>query len=196
MAQIRFLRLGIHHFSSGVTFNIDPKNAGQLECNGREISENDYVRYRIRSKIECEAFPNAEFEFKSWSGDLKLNSESQSQTTFNSTSYGNITAFFDTPVVLNLPEGYWDQVRLAVASVIIPAVIGWLIPSIASFINGKRQRRSMRKTMQDIILLQNDEPSYDDETFAEKLSQIRGEIIRKLTTGKISESQYDILNSN
>ena len=84
---------------------------------------------------------------------------------------------------------------MAVASVIIPAVIGWLIPSIASFINGKLQRRSMRKSMQEIKALQKKEKLYDNETYTRKLLRVQDEIIRKLTTGKISESQYEILNS-
>lgn len=47
------------------------------------------------------------------------------------------------PIEVNLPEGYRDQIRLAVASVVIPALIGWLIPSMAGFINGRRRRSSM-----------------------------------------------------
>jgi hypothetical protein len=81
-----------------------------------------------------------------------------------------------------------------VASVVIPALIGWLIPSIASFINSTRQRKSMRKTMQEIIVLQKNQMRYDSTLFTKRLSEIQDEIIRALTSGKISETQYDILN--
>jgi YVTN family beta-propeller protein len=179
---------------SGITFNIDPQNSGHLYCNEKQILGKDYIRYAYDSRIECTALPNPEFKFKTWSADLKLNSESNPQTTFNSTGYGNITAYFDTAVELTLPEGYWDQVRLAVASVVIPALIGWLIPSIASFINSTRQRKSMRKTMQEIIVLQKNQMRYDSTLFTKRLSEIQDEIIGALTSGKISETQYDILN--
>jgi 40-residue YVTN family beta-propeller repeat len=182
---------------TGVTYYIDPQKSGQIECNGEKISGNEYVRYSLNAKIECVAFPSPEYKFKSWSANLNLNSRSDSipKTTFNSTRYGNISASFEAPVVLNLPEGYWDQVRLAVASVVIPAVIGWLVPSIASFINGFRQRRSMKKTMDAIIALQKNEKDYDKEIYTRKLLKIQNDIITKLTSGKISESHYEILNS-
>jgi hypothetical protein len=52
----------------------------------------------------------------------------------------------------------------------------------------------MRKAMQEIIVLQKNQMRYDSTLFTKRLSEIQDEIIGALTSGKISETQYDILN--
>jgi YVTN family beta-propeller protein len=180
---------------TGIAYNINPPNSGQLDCNGNKISEHNYIKYRYNSEIECIASPNPEYEFRSWSTNIPFESDLKPQTRFKTNEFGNITANFQTPVELNLPKDYWNQIRLAIASVVIPAMIGWLFPTIATFINNKLQRKSMRQIMHKIILMQKDKDQYDNTTYIKKLEEIQDEIIRKLTSGKISESQYEILNS-
>jgi len=49
---------------AGITFNINPSNAGYLICSDRKVLEN-YIRYEIGTSIECNAIPNTGFEFSS-----------------------------------------------------------------------------------------------------------------------------------
>ena len=100
MVQVTISQIQNASLITGITYNIQPQNSGQLDCGGKTISGNDYIKYKFDSEVNCIAYPNSEFEFESWSADLKLNSDSKPQTNFKSTGYGNITANFLAPVVL------------------------------------------------------------------------------------------------
>jgi YVTN family beta-propeller protein len=178
---------------AGITFNVNPSNSGLVDCNGTTISDVNYERYKAGTEINCKAKPSSDYVFKSWSADLPLASGTSPATTFNSSDYGNVTANFQVPVEITLPKAYWEQLYVVLISIMVPAIAGWSIPAIAGYVNTVRQRKVLRKIMGDIIRVNNS--SSDDEEKRRLFGEIQIEFEKKLTEGKISESQYDILNN-
>ena len=179
---------------AGVTFNVNPSNSGKLECNGTMISDVDYERYDAGSEIICKAMPSSDYVFRSWSANLPLQSGTSSVTSFNSSDFGNITANFQVPVEITLPKEYWEQLYVVLISIMVPAIVGWSIPAIAGYFNTIRQRKVLRKIMGEIIDANNNVGNIEQKR--KRLRNIQIEIVKKLTDGKISESQYGILNDN
>jgi YVTN family beta-propeller protein len=181
----------------GVAFEINPANSGYVNCNGKEFSNGDYFRYNINTTLDCLAVPNAGFSFSSWSGDLTLRPIPSSQTTFKVSEFGNVTANFIIPIEFTLPKEYWDQLSVILLSIIIPALVGWSIPAIAGWVNGKRQRRHLREYMTRIYKVTNNNNDNPQNTveYLRRLREIQSDIEKALATGNISESQYEILNS-
>ena len=178
---------------AGITFNVNPSDAGQIDCNGTKISDVGYERYKVGSEIICKAKPGSDYVFKSWSASIPLQKGTSSITSFNSSDYGNVTANFQVPVEITLPKAYWEQLYVVLFSIMVPAIVGWSIPAIAGYVNTVRQRKVLRKIMGDIIHVNNN--VIDDIEKRKLLEQIRIEFEKKLTEGKISESQYEILNN-
>ena len=179
---------------AGITYNISPSNAGHINCNGTRISDTGYIRYAVGSKIACEAQPNSDYIFRSWSANFPLQSGSAMTTAFKSSDYGNVTANFQVPVEVTLPKAYWEQLYIVLISIMVPAVAGWSIPAITAYINGVRQRKVLRCCMGKIIQIHED-TEIDKDKHRSLLDKARIDIVEKLTQGKISESQYDILNN-
>jgi len=146
----------------------------------------DYERYNAGSEVLCKAKPSSDYVFRSWSTNLPMKSGTSSVTSFNSSDYGNVTANFQIPVEITLPKAYWEQLYVVLISIMVPAVAGWSIPAIAGYFNTVRQRKVLRKIMREIVHVNNN--VRDDEQKRKFLENIRIE-------GKISESQYDILNN-
>jgi hypothetical protein len=178
---------------SGVTFKILPSNSGYLDCNGRKISNNDYVRYNIDTDITCKANANAGFIFSSWAGDLASNSTSDTKATFKVSS-GDVTGYFISPSQVSLPSDFWIKLYSVMLSIIIPFTAGWSIPAIARWFSQNKQRKYMSMYMKKITSAQD--ISYQDRKDCfNHFEDIRKEIINILTQGKITESQYEILNN-
>jgi YVTN family beta-propeller protein len=177
----------------GVTFEIKPVDSGSVNCNGKEFSDGDYFRYNINSPLSCLAVPNKEFSFSSWSGDLTLRPVNASQTIFNASKFGNITANFVIPVEFTFPKEYWDQLTLIILSVIVPAIASWSIPAIASWYRGTKQRKNLEKYMTQIYEINKKSTSQNTAEYFTQIDEIRSSIERALAKGNISESQYEIL---
>jgi YVTN family beta-propeller protein len=177
----------------GVTFEVNPADSGYINCNGKEFLNGDYFRYNINTTLDCLAVPNAGFSFSSWSGDLTIRPITSSQTTFEVSKFGNVTANYIVPIEFTLPREYWDQLSVILLSVIIPAIASWSIPAIAGWLNAKRQRKRLREYMTRIYEVINIR-TQDIATSSEQLKEIKTDIEKALASGNISESQYDILN--
>jgi YVTN family beta-propeller protein len=183
---------------TGIDFNISPPEAGFLSCNGDRIEDNDYIRYKFNSTITCGANHESDFVFGSWSGDIDFSSSNEPETTFKTSKYGNVTANFEIPSIVTLPEGYWTQLTTILLTVMIPAILGWFVPAIAAWFNGIRQRRNLRKYVNDISVINNEFKDKIKEgdnklEYLKKLESLQTEIKNALTRWKISESQYQIL---
>jgi YVTN family beta-propeller protein len=184
---------------TGVEFNVSPPEAGFLACNGDRVEDNDYIRYNFNSTVTCRVNPESNFEFGSWSGNIDFTSSVNPETTFKAVDYGNVTANFVVPPKITLPEGYWTQLTGILLTVMVPAIIGWFIPSIAGWINGWRQRRNLETFVSKLSIINNDFKNKDRNTasvkaeYIERLEKLQDDVKKALTGWKISESQYQIL---
>ena len=184
--------------TTGVEYNVSPPEAGLLTCDGDRINDNDYIRYNFNSTINCGVNPESKFEFGSWSGNIDFTSSVDPETTFKATKYGNVTANFSVPPTVTLPEGYWTQLIGILLTVMVPAIIGWFVPSIAGWINGWRQRRNLEKFVAELSKINNDFKDKDKDVsikakYLERLEKLQDNTKKALTSWKISESQYQIL---
>jgi YVTN family beta-propeller protein len=179
---------------AGITYNINPSHSGHINCNGTRVSDTGYIRYEVGSKIACEAQPNSDYIFRSWSASIPLQSGAASTTAFKSSDYGNVTANFQVPVEVTLPKAYWEQLYIVLISIMVPAVAGWSIPAITAYVSRVRQRKVLRYCMGNIIQIHEDTQN-DKDKHMSLLDKARIDIVGKLTQGKINERQYDILNN-
>jgi len=179
---------------AGITYNINPPHSGHINCNGTRVSDTGYIRYEAGSKIACEAQPNSDYIFRSWSASIPLQSGAASTTAFKSSDYGNVTANFQVPVEVTLPKAYWEQLYIVLISIMVPAVAGWSIPAITAYVSKVRQRKVLRYCMGNIIQIHEDTQN-DKDKHMSLLDKARIDIVEKLTQGKINERQYDILNN-
>jgi YVTN family beta-propeller protein len=179
---------------AGITYNINPSHSGHINCNGTRVSDTGYIRYEMGSKIACEAQPNSDYIFRSWSTNFPLQLGAASTTAFKSSGYGNVTANFQVPVEVTLPKAYWEQLYIVLISIMIPAVVGWSIPAIAAYVSRVRQRKVLRYCMGKIIQI-HDNTQNDKDKHISLLDKVRIDIVEKLTEGKITDQQYNILNN-
>jgi YVTN family beta-propeller protein len=188
------------HAVIGVNFEVNPADSGYVNCNGRDFLNGDYFRYNVNTTLDCLAVPNAGFSFTSWSGDLTSRPIPLTQTTFEVSKFGNVTANFIVPIEFTLPREYWNQLSIILLSVIIPAIASWSIPAVAGWLNGKRQRRHVREYMTRIYEINNNNNNdkgntRDTAEYLRQFEAIRSDIEKALAKGNISESQYGILNN-
>jgi YVTN family beta-propeller protein len=117
----------------GITFNINPPTTGSIYCNGRKISQTDYVNYEIGRNLHCQAEANVGFTFNSWSGSLASTSNQNSTTlTFNPSNRGDLTANFRVaPPALSIPpDFFYGFISAVILGPIVGGVIGWLLPFV------------------------------------------------------------------
>jgi len=82
---------------------------------------------------------------------------------------------------------------ISIFFIVITAIVGWFIPSIARWINAKRQGKYVGKFMTAIIEAYNLSP-HDKSALNTRLQEIKNDIARTYAKGKISETHYKILN--
>jgi YVTN family beta-propeller protein len=182
----------------GVTFNIDPPNAGILICNDKEISEREYIKYDINTSISCEAkaksyFPPGTYSsmsiipptiFGSWFNNLASNTNNLSKISFTIGQFGNVTAKFDEYI----PSSYISQIFEPSNIITILTVV---IPAILTVIYATRKKRYKK-----LILKSIDNAYNRSKTNKEKLNQLSGlrtKIDILLDEGKTNENDYEKL---
>ncbi len=180
----------------GITYNIYPPDSGNLSCNDVIISKNDYIKYEYGSNIKCIAESKSDYTFSSWlSSELLLNTDKKHLTTFTSNGYGNLTAKFQIPVELSFPKEYWDQLYVVVFTPMISIIIGMVLPAIFISLNSHRQRNVMKRYINQIMKSENNiEQGNEIKQNISELESIRLDIMKELAEGKISETQYEILD--
>ncbi|HET7283328.1 MAG TPA: YncE family protein, partial [Nitrososphaeraceae archaeon] len=184
-----------NHVTAGVTFKMD---SGDINCNGRKVSNNDYNMYDINTIVNCKAEPGSGFLFSSWSGDLASNNTATNPVLhFNVTRYGTLTANFvkaPSPAAqVILPKEYWDSIYSIVIGVIVAPIAGWLVPFVVDYKEKKRQLRYLRTY---IPLIDNiyEEHRQNIGECMQLLEQERVDISALLQQGIINDSSFGILN--
>jgi YVTN family beta-propeller protein len=178
----------------GVTFNID-NNMGEIICNNKKIL-NKFIMYDINTILECEAKANSGFAFSSWSGDVSqashdnsntpstlsdylfgswFNDETNTKSTFKVSKYGTLNINFISPIPVSIPPEFWTP--------FYGLIPGFFVPSIISWLNGRRQRGRLEKYMKKI----------DNNHDKLSLEKIKPEIAYAYSKGKINESHLGLL---
>lgn len=177
---------------AGISFNVKPPNSGNINCNQEKMPSNHYVRYAIGTALDCKVAANAGYAFSSWTSDLNTADSNSTETTFKVFRYGNLTANFVVPFQISFPKQYWEGLYVVLLSVIIPAVASWSIPAILGWLSRRSQRQNFSQCMAAIIRIHDN--YLHDNRYLKQLEEKRNEIADILTNGKITESQYGILN--
>jgi hypothetical protein len=152
-------------------FNVSPPNAGLIECNGNKISSN-YSRYNIDTPLECEAKANDGFTFSSWSGDyLPSSNLNTPTTTFKVSKYGTLSANFIQSSTVSVPPEFWTP--------LYGLIPGFFIPSIISWLNGRRQRGYLQQYITQI-------GKFDKNRLEKRITS-------SYIEGKINDSHYQLL---
>jgi len=165
-----------------VSFNINPPNSGDIQCNGQQIIPNTYFLYRNGTNLTCTANSDRGYKFSSWSNVLySLNNP----LSFNLSQYGGtLTANFKPTLSL---EQYLAIILGPIS--IVSITVGWILRN--------RQRRHLDKYMTIIdtayeSLDQNNKQSSKECLL--HLQLVRKEISQLFKKGKISDAYYNILD--
>jgi YVTN family beta-propeller protein len=182
----------------GLTFNIQPPNAANIICvdkdnHEKEIPVNTYIRVEFGAQCKIEA--NSGFMFTSWTQNLgstldstktiSTNSDSpldlllsflgvnqnENSITLKVSKYGSFVANFNNPIQLSIPTEFWAPLYA-----LIP---GFFIPSIISWLNGRRQRGYLKQSLKKI--------GEEEKRLIEK------NITDLYITGKINDEHYRML---
>ena len=174
----------------GISFSTNPPDGGSIQCSNNNIGNNifktnDYFEYDKNTTIQCRAQPKpySNLIFGSWSGSLAsdLNDTSQLKVT----RFGTLTANFILAPQIP-PEFY---------GVLIALIPSFFVPSIARWLNGRRQRgnlRHYREEIDEICESYKKSPETRKECL-QSLDGIKIKITRALEKDRISESQYALL---
>lgn len=184
---------------AGINFNVNPSNSGQVKCGRNTISDSEYRRYPIDEDIRCKAYPGTSSLFESWTGDLPslVTGSANDTIRFRPSKYANLTANFQVQQELQLPKEYTEQLYSVMSALMIPIIVsvigGWSIPAVARWVNGKRQRGYLRRSMMTITTIR--ETQYQNkENYMNRFEDVRRKADDLLTDGKITE-HYRILNN-
>ena len=165
-----------------VSFNINPPNSGDIQCNGQQIIPNTYFLYRNGTNLTCTANSDRGYKFSSWSNVLySLNNP----LSFNLSQYGGtLTANFKPTLSL---EQYLAIILGPIS--IVSITVGWILRN--------RQRRHLDKYMTIIdtayeSLDQNNKQSSKECLL--HLQLVRKEISQLFKKGKVSDAYYNILD--
>jgi YVTN family beta-propeller protein len=166
-----------------VSFNINPPNSGDIQCNGQQIIPNTYFLYRNGTNLQCTANAGSGYKFSSWSNILySLNNP----LSFNLSEYGgSLTANFKPTLSL---EQYLAIILGPIS--IVSITVGWILRN--------RQRRYLDRYMTIIdtayeTLDQNNTQSTKECLLHLRL--VRKEISQLFKKGKISDAYYNILDN-
>jgi YVTN family beta-propeller protein len=201
----------------GVTFDVSPPNSGHIKCNGKEFATNIY--FRIKFSSQCEAVANNGFIFSSWVENYGPNSSLTLKTAPNPDSpfsflfgseksknnssilnedlnnssildisyFGSFTSNFKE-IPPPIAREYW----IGLYGIMISSVIGWFVPSIARWINVKRQGGHLGKYLKYIDSL-NSKFDQNNNEHLQALASIKNTITDAYARGAINEFQYGIL---
>jgi YVTN family beta-propeller protein len=163
-----------------VSFNTNPPNSGDIQCNGQQILPNTYFLYRNSTNLICTANADRGYKFSSWSNMLYSLSNPLS---FNLSQYGGtLTANFKETLSL---EQYLAIILGPIS--IISITVGWFLRN--------RQRRHLNKYMTIIdTAYESLEQNNNSKECLLRLQLVRKEISHLFKKGKISDAYYNILD--
>ena len=172
-----------------VDFNIEPFNAGYVECDNGKIAPL-YQQFYIYSHSQCTAKTNQGFDFVSWQENLDNNSTQflqfspstsawdsfldflhikydRPEATLNITKFGSFTANFKA-----LPPPIPGEYVATLLGVVATAFVGtWLTPTVMDWRKAKKQGSKLELYHNEITNMYNDGKL--DINDIEKLNELR-----------------------
>jgi YVTN family beta-propeller protein len=163
-----------------VSFNINPPNSGDIQCNGQQILPNTYFLYRNGTSLICTANAESGYKFSSWSNMVySLNNP----LSFNLSQFGGTIAA-NYKATLSFEQ--YLAIILGPIS-IISITVGWFFRN--------RQRRHLDKYMTIIdTAYESLEQNNNSKECLLHLQLVRKEIAQLFKKGKISDAYYNILD--
>jgi YVTN family beta-propeller protein len=195
---------------AGVTFNIEPFNAGHIECDKDKLIAPIEQQFYLWPGSECIAKPNQGFEFVSWQENLGGNSTQlikfspppsisdsildflhmkpdRPEAKLDITKFGSFTANFKA-----LPPPIPTEYVATLFTVVATAFIGsWLTPTVIGWRKAKKEGSKLDYYHNKVKKLYNDGKL--DRNDIEELNNLRDNITDEYTRGKINKEQYDKL---
>ena len=162
-----------------LTFNVNPPNTGEVQCNGvKNISRNS-TSYDRGQMLQCIAIPERGYTFASWSdlvSDLTTN-----PITLEASRFGTLTANFKPAVTL--------EVYIFIIGGIVGATsvfVGWYYKY--------GQRRYINRYLTRIESTYDTLHGKDKQQCILQLQRIRTELLYLFKKGALSDSHYNILD--
>jgi YVTN family beta-propeller protein len=165
-----------------VTFNVNPPNVGDLECNGQPSLSNSSIRISNGTGITCTANSSHGYTFSSWSG--LVDGSAANPIHFTASQYGTLRANFKQTLSL---EQYLAIILGPVS--IISIIISWFFRN--------RQRKYLNKYLMTISNTYDSFYKNGDGKHQEyllRLDNVRKEVIQLYIKGRISDAHYNVLD--
>ena len=156
---------------------INPENAGTIECNNTKVPTQSFWLYPINTEIKCTAHASRGYSFDFWSNMI---SDNKNPITLNVTDNNLLVANFKPAIST---ETYIGMVAAIIGSTSIFA--GWYY---------KRRERSYLNTSMNRIDFTYDALKKDRLEGVKQLEEIRKEITNLFKKGKLTDSHYNILD--
>lgn len=193
----------INEIQHSIKFNIQPKNAGIIQCNNKNYLLNEI--HLISDETQCSAEPTDGFIFHSWSdnsgndvvSETKRNSNSifdnienvlinlvgkdSSHKNFLIRTSGTFNANFVESHSL-IPKEQLTELYVLAAGIFS----SWLIPNITRWLYSDRKIRRQNKTFSEIL---NKIESLKESKNLD-IHDMRLELIDKLSKGMLNDDQY------
>jgi YVTN family beta-propeller protein len=162
-----------------LTANVNPSNAGDIQCNGLRNPSGNSSSYDRGQVLECLALPERGYAFSSWSG--VVSEPNKNPLKLKISSFGTLNANFHSAIT---PEVY------------IFAIVG--IVGAASVFAGwyykYGQRRYIKRYLTRIQSTYDTLHEKDMQQCISQLHGIRRELIYLFKRGSLSDSHYNILD--
>jgi YVTN family beta-propeller protein len=165
-----------------VTFNVNPPNVGDIECNGQPSLSNSSIRISNGTGITCTANSSHGYTFSSWSG--LVDGSAANPIQFIASQYGNLRANFKQTLSL---EQYLAIILGPVS--IISIIISWFFRN--------RQRKYLNKYLMRISNTYDSFYKNGDGKHQEyllRLDNVRKEVTQLYIKGRISDAHYNVLD--
>jgi YVTN family beta-propeller protein len=162
-----------------ITFEANPPEAGEIECNGVKRLSGNSTLYNKGEILQCSAIPERGFILDSWSG--LANDLSSNPLTLEASEFGTLTANFKPALS---PEVYVFMIGgIAGATSVF---LGWYYKF--------GQRRYVSRYMTRIETTYDTLHEIEKEQCIMQLRSIRRELLYLFKRGSLSDSHYNILD--
>ena len=162
-----------------MTFNVNPPNTGEIQCNGVKNVSGNSTSYDRGQKLQCVAIPERGYTFSSWS-DIG-NDINRNPLTLETSGFGTLTANFRSAIT---PEVYIFAIGGIVGATSV--FVGWY--------NKYGQRRYINRYLTRIESTYDTLHDKDKQQCILQLRRIRTELLYLFKKGSLSDSHYNILD--
>jgi hypothetical protein len=162
-----------------LTFNVNPSNTGEVQCNGVKNISGNSTLYDRGQMLQCVAIPERGYTFASWS-DL-ASDPNTNPITLEVSGFGTLTANFKPTLTL--------EVYILVVGGVVGAAsvfVGWY--------SKYGQRRYINRYLTRIESTYDTLHDKDKQQCILQLQRIRTELLYLFKKGALSDSHYNILD--